>query len=200
MAIYKTGTITGTGAAQNLNLGFVPSRFRIRNQTTLAGGAGVFDAEWFDSMPNASAYTITTSGTPVFAYAVANGFTPFQTGDAALYGVTRFVITGITQAAQAVVTAVNTLVIGDVVTFSGVVGMTQINQLRGKVVAAAAGNFTVDLNTTGFSAYVSGGEANVITGNTTNVGQIGITLGTAVAGAVADVIRYEAYLDTPVTS
>jgi hypothetical protein len=214
MAIYKTGTITGTGSAINLNIGFVPSRFRIRNLTTLASGVGLFDAEWFDVMPNASAMTITTAGTPVFAYAAANGFTPFQTGDAALWTPTNLTITNISQAAQAVVTCANSLNAGDVVTFSGVVGMTQINTLRGVVVSSAGVSFVVNLNTTGFTAYTSGGIANVIASSNAaycvtpvnggptqeNVGQIGLTLGTGVCGAAADVIVYEAYLNAPFTS
>jgi hypothetical protein len=206
MAVYKEGTITGTGSAINLALGFVPSKIRLLNQTTLASGVGVFCSEWFFGMANASAYTITTAGTPVHAYAAANGFTPFQTGDASLYTETVMTLTGISQAAQAVVLTASTLpiILGDVVTFSGVVGMTQINTLRGKIVAINPGvSFTVDINTTGFSAYSSGGEANLITTPalpTQNLGKIGITLGTAVAGAASDVIRYEAFLDAPFTS
>lgn len=205
MAIYKTGVITSTGAAQNLNLGFIPSRIRVLNLTTLTSGVGVFDSEWFDFMPNASAHTITTAGTPVHAYTAANGYTPFQTGDAALFTVTPFVITGISQAANAVVLTASTLpfAIGDTITFHNVVGMTQINTLRGKIVAINAGvSITVDINTTGFSAYVSGGEGNwlSVTVPCANVGQIGITLGTTVAGTAADIMLYEAYLNTPVTS
>lgn len=214
MAIVKTGTITATGSAYNLNLGFVPSRIELLNQTTLASGVGVFASQWYDSMPNAYAATITTAGTPVFALATTNGFTPYQTADSALWTATNLTITGISKAAQAVVTCTNSLAVGDVVTFSGVVGMTQINTLRGKVVAATGGNFTVNINTTGFTTYSSGGIANVIASSSSsytvdptnglpsqaNVGQIGITLGTTVAGSASDVIRYTAYLDAPFTS
>jgi hypothetical protein len=201
MAIYKTGTITGTGAAINLNLGFVPSRIRLLNITTLTSGVGIFDSEWFYGMTNATAHTITTAGIPVHALTAANGFTPYQTGDAALWTATNITITGISAAAQAVVTAANSLALGDVVTFHGVVGMTQINGLRGKVVALGGGAaFTVDINTTAFTAYASGGIANLISNTQYNVGQIGMTLGTSVAGAVSDEIFYEAYLNTPVTS
>ena len=215
MAIYRTGTLTGTGAAINLALGFTPTRFRVVNHTILATpGNVVFESEWFNTMANASAYTITNPAVPVFAYASTNGFTPFQTADSALWTATNLTITGITQAAQAVVTAANSLAVGDVVTFSGVVGMVQINTLRGVVTAATGANFTVNINTTGFTAYSSGGIANVIASSSSaycvtptnglptqeNVGSVGITLGTGVAGALNDVLRWEAYLDTPVTS
>ena len=41
MAIVKIGSIVGTGSAINLNLGFVPSKIRLVNQTKLAAQTGV---------------------------------------------------------------------------------------------------------------------------------------------------------------
>lgn len=69
-------------------------------------------------------------------------------------------ITGITQASQAVVTANNTLAVGETAHISGVAGMTQINGLRGTVVARTATQFTLNINSNGFSAYTSGGTFN----------------------------------------
>lgn len=69
-------------------------------------------------------------------------------------------ITGITKAASAVVTAANTLAVGDTVHFSGVVGMTQINGLRGVVTARTASDFTVTINTVLFTTYTSDGTFN----------------------------------------
>lgn len=68
-------------------------------------------------------------------------------------------ITAITQAAQAVLTVgSNTFLVGESVVISGVVGMTQINNLRALVTAKpSATEITVDINSTAFSAYVSGG-------------------------------------------
>lgn len=67
-------------------------------------------------------------------------------------------ITGITKATQAVVTiGAHTFIVGDEVTFSGVVGMTQINGLSALVTAVAATTITVAINSTGFSTYTSGG-------------------------------------------
>jgi hypothetical protein len=220
MAIIRTGTVTGTGSAINLNLGFVPSQIRLVNHTTLVPGTGIVYSEWYNSMANASAYqTTVSSSAPVISYLTTNGFTPYQTADSALWTPTRLTITGISKAAQAVVTATHAFTSADygvtVVTFSAVVGMIQINGLRGTVVSSTSTtSFTVNIDTTGFTTYSSGGEANIITGipattlygNTilttaqANVGQIGITLGTSVAGSSADVIRYVAVLDTDVTS
>ena len=67
-------------------------------------------------------------------------------------------ITGITQAASAVVTVgSHTFAIGDSVVFSGVVGMTQINNLRALVTATSGTTITVAINSTDFTAYASAG-------------------------------------------
>jgi hypothetical protein len=75
------------------------------------------------------------------------------------------VVTGITQAASAVVTAVaHGIVVGKIVQFNSVVGMTQINGLEGTVTAVGdADHFTVNINSSAFSAYTSGGSASVKT-------------------------------------
>lgn len=82
-------------------------------------------------------------------------------------------ITAITQAASAVVTVgAHTFAVNESVHFSGVVGMTQINGLRGTITAIAATTITVSINSTGFTAYSSGGNVNTNpqTGETVNGG------------------------------
>ena len=70
-------------------------------------------------------------------------------------------ITGITQAASAVVTVgAHTFVVNESVHFTGVSGMTQINGLRGTITAVAATTITVAINSTAFTAYISGGTVN----------------------------------------
>lgn len=70
-------------------------------------------------------------------------------------------ITDITEAAQAVVTVgAHTYTAGMSVYFSGVVGMTEINGLRGEIVSVTGTTITVDIDTTGFTAYTSGGLTN----------------------------------------
>lgn len=86
-------------------------------------------------------------------------------------------ITAITQAASAVVTVgAHTFVVGDSVHFSNVLGMTQINGLRGAITAIAATTITVAINSSGFAAYTKGGIAQtnpqtgaVKTGNITAI-------------------------------
>jgi hypothetical protein len=233
MAIVKKGTfsvLTG-GVAQNLNLGFVPSYIRLQNKTKTIGNTnGVQIAEWYDDMVNGSAYLwTTTSGAPVISYTATNGVTPYYgaigTEFVPLTGLppgavnTSLTITGITNAAQASITATHAFTAADVgvttVGFHQVVGMTQINTLTGVIQSVTSTtSFTVNINTTAFTAYVSGGEANVITGapattttgfqtyNTPllNTNFEGVTLGTAIMVTTSDVWQYVAYLDAPFTS
>lgn len=69
-------------------------------------------------------------------------------------------ITGISKAASAVITVgSHSYVAGESVHISGVVGMTQINGLRGLITAADATTITVAINSTLFGTYTSGGTA-----------------------------------------
>lgn len=69
-------------------------------------------------------------------------------------------ITGITKAAQAVVTASNSLKAGDVVIFGAVTGMPEINGLLGIVQASPSGSaFTVNIDSSGFAAVGTAGAA-----------------------------------------
>lgn len=68
-------------------------------------------------------------------------------------------ITGITQADPAVVTVADTstLTDGDTVTITGVVGMTEINGLSAAVTVLNGTTFEFAVDSTGFTAYTSGG-------------------------------------------
>ena len=69
-----------------------------------------------------------------------------------------FSIIGITVATQAVVTVgSHTLNVGDPIIITGVVGMTQINKLIGFVYATTPTTITTNINSTGFTAWGSGG-------------------------------------------
>ena len=68
-------------------------------------------------------------------------------------------ITGITKAASAVVTATNTLAVGDVVIFGAVTGMPEINGLLGIVTAATSPSFTVAIDSSGFATAGTTGTA-----------------------------------------
>lgn len=233
MAIVRKGTLTVTsgGAAQNLNLGFIPSYFRMENKTKIVANTnGVQIVEWYDDNANASAYLwTTTGGAPVISYISTNGITPYSTpagteyvpltGLPAAATNTNLTITGISKAANASITATHAFTSADIgvttVTFHGVVGMDQINTLSGVIqTVTSTTSFTVNINSTNFSTYSSGGIANVITGvppttttgfqvyNTPllNVGFTGLTLGSSVMVTTSDVWQYIALLDAPFTS
>lgn len=250
MAIVKVGTFTVTagGTAQNLVLGFQPSHFVMTNITNIVTPANneLWKAEWFAGMTNGTGigYNYTASQPAIEVNNIAaDGFTPFQSTDPNLFTPqqapytttagnkqyigesTNLVITNLSQAANASVTATHSFTSDDigvtVVTFHGVLGMTQINGLRGVIQSVTSTtSFTVDIDSTNFGAYsagtagLTGGFANVITGapaNTlygnvllptaqANLGVIGLTLGTTLMVTTADVWRYVATLDTPVTS
>jgi len=68
-------------------------------------------------------------------------------------------ITAISKAAAAVVTATNTLAVGDVVIFGAVTGMPEINGLLGIVTVAWGSSFTVAIDSSGFATAGTAGTA-----------------------------------------
>ena len=68
-------------------------------------------------------------------------------------------ITSITKAKPAVVTATNTLAIGDVVVFGAVTGMPEMNGRIGIVTAASGTSFTVNIDAAAFTAAGTSGTA-----------------------------------------
>lgn len=123
--------------------------------------------------PSVSQSAYITSGCQNGRYAPYCGiaFDPFSNSTARN-------ISGITKAASAVVTvstggASNPFLIGQEIVFAGVVGMTQINGLVGTVTAvggaSGAWTATVNINSSAFSTYTSGGTA---VGLPYNVGSI----------------------------
>lgn len=254
MAIYKYGTfnVPALKAALNLNLGFVPSEFRMWNQTVFNTGTltGTISGWWNETMgaqstPMSMLGTWTT-GDEVWGRLTTTGILSYQTSDALLYvpnqlpytssagnrayvgASTNLVITNLSQAANASVTATHSFTSADVgvtvVTFHGVMGMTQINGLSGIIQSVTSTtNFTVNINSTNFGAYIAGtagatgGFANVITGapaNTlysnvslptaeANLGSIGLTIGTGMFSdasvTAGDLYSYMAILQSPAT-
>lgn len=71
-------------------------------------------------------------------------------------------ITGVSQAVQAVVTSVNSFRVGQLLTFTGVGGMTQLNGNTYQVVNSTGSSFTINVNSTAFTAYTAGGTASIV--------------------------------------
>lgn len=250
MAMYKTGTFTVTDktVAQNLVIGFQPSLFICENLTLLGTSGSGIDAQFSSTMSalttpitklrvssagTITQSTLTTTGISYFSTADANLFVPNQapytttTGNKQYIGQSTLLpITAISKAANASITATHSFTSSDIgvttVTFHGILGMTQLNGLRGVIQSVTSTtSFTVNINTTNFGTYsagvagLTGGFANVVTGapaNTlygnvslptaqANLGQIGVTIGTGVmnatGGANSDVYSYHAWLYTP---
>jgi hypothetical protein len=65
----KTGTITGTGAAMNFELGFTPVRVIVFNAGT------AITLEWQDTMPEASGIKTLAAGTR--SYVTTNGISRY---------------------------------------------------------------------------------------------------------------------------
>lgn len=68
---FKFDTLPGTGAAINVNLGFVPERVRVVN----IGSATIEELEWFKGMASANAIK-TVTGTVARTKITSNGITP----------------------------------------------------------------------------------------------------------------------------
>jgi len=72
-------------------------------------------------------------------------------------------ITGISKSASAVVTVgVHAFTNGDVVYFSGIAGMVEMNGRYGTVTSFDGTSITVNINSSGFTTYVSGGTAKIL--------------------------------------
>ncbi len=87
-----------------------------------------------------------------------------------------FAITAITQANPAVLTSTTNFAVGQTIQITGVAGMTELNGNTYTVTAVNATTVTISVDSSGFTAYVSGGTAtsfsnviNYLTGEATNV-------------------------------
>lgn len=66
-------------------------------------------------------------------------------------------ITAITKGSTTQISVANTYTVGETVYVSGVLGMVEINGLRGTITARSAGSITLDINSSSFTNYTSGG-------------------------------------------
>ncbi len=125
---------------------------------------------WIDGQDSNNYTTVTGEvlGTGDGTTTIFNHTLAFKTANplANAFGLVIFVptsttttITGITKSASASVSVADETAfeVGDTVSFSGVVGMTEINGLNGIVMSKSAGTIVVNINSTGFTTYTSGG-------------------------------------------
>jgi hypothetical protein len=71
-------------------------------------------------------------------------------------------ITGATQANPCVLTCTGQFGAGQLITISGVVGMTQLNGNTYSVISSNSTTVTINVDSTAFTAYVSGGLATPV--------------------------------------
>lgn len=228
--LLNTFTTTTGGAAQNVPFGLTPSSIEAWNATAAAAGTNGLISwfYWQNTMPSGSAFLKKYQATPadITSYTATNGVTPYTTSDASKWvpnlsamtatGSTNLTITGITRGATTTVTAANNFTSADEgvtwVTFHNIVGTTQLNTQRGLVIQATSGAaFVVAIDSSTYTAYSSGGQANVITGapattqfgpqviNTPqrDLGLAGLTLGTALMLTTNDVWYFKTTWNGP---
>lgn len=212
---FGTFTTTGTATAKILELGFIPSSFKLTNYTGWGTTAVVTESQYFNGMAAGYALIKTTATdadvTGIYqvpSILTSNGFTVFSTG--ADWLPTQATISAATNANPCVITAnSHGFSSGDTVTISNVVGMTQLNTNRYIITVINSNSFSLEdlfgnpVDSTAFGTYVSGGQANKISttgtppGNEYDVGSAGIILGTDLFRANADVFYWEASFETP---
>lgn len=109
-------------------------------------------------------------------------------------------ITGITQAAQAVVTVVaHNFVTGQTVYITNVGGMTQINNDYYIIQNTGANTITLNVDSTGFSAYTAGGTARRVAGTINYVtGAVTLLFTPALGVGTTVFATYEYYSLNPV--
>lgn len=103
-----------------------------------------------------------------------NGWSVDTTNGRITFTTNQKTITAITKASQAVITvgASHGYVVNNTVHISGVSGMTEINGRRGLITAIGASTITVNINSTAYTTYTSGGQTNARpqTGETVRAG------------------------------
>lgn len=143
------------------------------DQEMLLVSAGVYQLRKFygtDKAAGASGYAFRQIKKPVSG-TVKVGISGIEVDDHSVDATTGRVsfnanrsanIVGISKASQAVLTLqfAHPYLIGDTVHVSAVSGMTEINGLRASVIFIAPFAITVDIDTTGFSTWTSGGIVN----------------------------------------
>ncbi len=107
--------------------------------------------------PVANTLTMTRNASAYAAWTVDT-----TTGIVSWTAIISKAITAITKASSAVVTvgASHGFVVGDILYFTGIVGMTQLNGLTATVTATASTTVTINVDSTGFTTYGSAGTAS----------------------------------------
>lgn len=125
--------------------------------------------------------------TLVITFASTPVITIRDNGDGTLSGTKQGTITAATQTNPCEITsAAHTLTTGNIVTISGIVGMTELNGNTYTITVTGTNTFTLNgVDSTGFTAYVSGGTW--LSASSTNNGSINYLTGLVVIDQTAGV-------------
>jgi|DEB0MinimDraft_4_1074332.scaffolds.fasta_scaffold02157_7 hypothetical protein len=194
-AVSKAFTFTSGGAAYNLIVGFQPNLVRIVNVTKFATDNTNVEFLWDDSMAAGYAYARKTGDGEVNSEIItSNGVSAYST--AAMTDISE-AMSAATQANPCVITVGSTAnwTAGDYVRIRDVVGMTELNENLYKILAVPSSTTaSLDVDSSGFTAYTSGGNAYNQSQLVQASGGHGVTLGTSVVGADGDVLKVYCYL------
>jgi hypothetical protein len=155
------GSLVSTGVATTLALPGSVDKFFITNRSIWGTGPAdlVVKSEWSLGMGVGTSINTIESAANVLSAGVStvNGFTEIDFRNPPSF--TPVVVTSITQANPAVVTANNHgLIAGDIVAFNSVVGMEQLSSIVFEVTNVLGVNsFNIGMDTSGFSAAGAGG-------------------------------------------
>jgi hypothetical protein len=203
MAYSKTFYLQSGGVAYNLDVGFVSDRVDVINHTKYETDASEVEHHWNKQMTDGYALSEVAEDDGMNrAINTSNGFTPYNTS---AFTDNQDAIAGASQANPCVITATAHGFgdAGDVVKvrIKNVVGMTELNGNIYKSTIVDANSFSLqtlqgdNVDSTGYSAYSSAGDAYALDLVVDNLGYDGITLGTAVIGVNSDWIEVTCYQD-----
>lgn len=208
------GTFISGGAAYNLVIPFEPHRLKLWNYTKYGTAADAAEAIWFSGFPAGDALIMQViadngaTGNTNGVLEATNGITVANV--AAGPDAYRATISGATQADPVVITATahGFGSAGDVLRarMTKLVGMDQLQNNEYQITIIDANSFSLqdphtgeDIDGTSYTAYSSGGQANLITRTTENSKAVEtdpityrLTLGSAVIGSDSDVFYFEA--------
>jgi hypothetical protein len=199
----KTFYIKSGGAAYDLDVGFVCDRVDVKNLTQWETDTKEIEHHWNKYMLDGYAYSeLVAVAATNRKINTTNGFTPIDTNDVTD---NQDDVVGISQAALAVCTATahGFGVAGAIVTvlFKGVLGMLEVNSNYYKATIIDANSFSlttmdgINLNSTGFSAYTSGGLVLAVSLTVEDAGFAGINLGSVIMGSNDDILEVTCYSD-----
>jgi len=215
MATTRSFRLTSGGSAYNLNVGFIPTKVKVTNETKWATDGENVNFYWHKGMTAAYALTEVADATGINRIlSTSNGFTEY---DASSITDNSRVITAITAANPCMVSITgsigataaadgawigiddvgsNTKPFGDSVKFDDITGMTELNSVAPIKIKSwkSATEFYLDLDASSYTTYSVGSGRNAVLNISTDIkdsGFKGITLGTVPMCNNGDVLFIE---------